>query len=154
MARENIFSESLLFESVDSLLDGEDRLSEAIDRADVFDPLCVERSAPLSDEEAGQIERFCRNATPGPFVVDDEVDGDAAVMAELPDGRLIVSLASSLGHAEDDDVINANAELICKARYLLLRLLRDRSKWQEDRRDMEARIQHLESLLNSGGYPR
>ncbi len=121
-----------------------DRFSEELDRSDLFDPLCVERSAPLGDDEGERIEKLCRNATPGPFVVDDEVDGEAAVMATLPDGRLIVSLTDYVGHTEDNEVIQANAELICKARYLLLKLLRDRRCWKEERAVLEARVQYLE----------
>lgn len=114
-----------------------------------FDPLCVERSAPIDDDEASLVEAICRAATPGPLVIDDHADGDGAVVAALPDGRTIVSLSARVEHTLDGGVTDANAELICKARYLLLRLLRDRQQWKEDREFLVQRIRTLESLLNS-----
>lgn len=116
---------------------------------DLFDPLCIERSPPLEDREAAMVEVLCRAATPGPLVVDDQVEGDGAVVVSLPDGRLIVSLTASVEHTEDEGVTRANAELICKARYLLLRLLRDRQQWQEERECLLERIRTLEAALKS-----
>ncbi len=89
---------------------------------DPFDPLCIERSAPLDDEEAAAVEALCLAATPGPLVTDNEVEGDGAVVVTLPDGQMIVSLTASIEYTEDEGVTRANAELICKARYYLLRL--------------------------------
>ena len=115
----------------------------------VFDPLCVERSAPMEDEEAALVEALCHAATPGPLVVDDDVEGDAAIVVSLPDGRLIVSLTASVDQTEADGVTHANAELICKARYVLLRLLRDRQQWKEEREFLLQRIRTLEIALKS-----
>jgi len=122
---------------------------EVRDHDGIFDPLCVERSAPLEDEEAALIEALCRAATPGPLVVDDEADGDGAVVVALPDGRMIVSLTASVEQARDEGVTHANAQLICKARYLLLRLLRDRRQWKQDREFLLERIRSLEAALES-----
>ncbi len=121
--------------------------AEELDHSDIFDPLCVERSAPLDDEEAAMVEELCLAATPGPLVVDDEVAGEAAVVVSLPDGRLIVSLTAAVEHAQDESVAQANAQLICKARYLLLRLLRDRQQWTQQRDLLFERIRTLEAAL-------
>ena len=60
-----------------------------LDHSDIFDPLCVERSAPMDDREAELTEALCHAATPGPLVVDDEAEGEGAVVASLPDGRAL-----------------------------------------------------------------
>ena len=52
--------------------------SEDLEGSGIFDPLCVQRSAPLEDEEAALVEALCQAATPGPLVVDDEAPGDGA----------------------------------------------------------------------------
>lgn len=122
---------------------------DELDLGSSFDPLCVERSAPIEDEEAALVEALCQAATPGPFVVDDEVKGEGAVMVSLPDGRLIVSLTASVEHTKDEAVARANAQLICKARYLVLRLLRDRQQWKEEREFLCARIHTLEAALGT-----
>jgi len=122
---------------------------DELGQSGIFDPLCVERSAPMEDQEAALVEALCRAATPGPLVVDDVVEGDAAVVVSLPDGRMIVSLTASVDQTEADGVPHANAELICKARYLLLRLLRDRQQWKEEREFLLQRIRTLEIALRS-----
>ena len=127
--------------------------SEELDGSGIFDPLCVQRSAPLEDEEAALVEALCHAATPGPLVVDDETPGDGAVVVSLPDGRLIVSLSASMEHAQGEAVAHANAELICKARYLLLRLLRDRQQWKEEREFLLERIRTLEAALGTDEDP-
>jgi len=122
----------------------------------LFDPLCVERSAPIGDEEAALVETLCQAATPGPLVVDEQAAGDGAVVVSLPDGRLIVSLTAGVEHTESGGAIEANAQLICKARYLMLRLLRDRQQWKEEREFLLQRIRTLEAALGDGqaGPPR
>ena len=115
----------------------------------LFDPLCVERSAPIGDEEAALVETLCQAATPGPLVVDEQAAGDGAVVVSLPDGRIIVSMTAPVEHTEDDGATHANAQLICKARYLLLRLLRDRQQWKEQREFLLERIRTLETALRS-----
>ena len=122
---------------------------DGLGHGQIFDPLCVERSAPMDDEEAALVEALCLAATPGPLVVDDQVEGDGAVVVSLPDGRLIVSMTASVEQTEDDGVTHANAQLICKARYLLLRLLRDRQQWKEEREYLLERIRTLEAALES-----
>jgi len=113
----------------------------------MFDPLYIERSAPIDDDEAALIETLCQSATPGPLVIDDDVGGEGALVASLPDGQMIVSLTAPVEHTEDEEAARANAELICKARYLLLRLLRDRRQWSEDREKLLGRIEELEHEL-------
>ncbi len=122
---------------------------------EVFDPLCIERSAPMDDEEATAVESLCQAATPGPLVTDDEVEveGDGAVVVTLPDGQMIVSLTASVEHTEEADAIRANAELICKARYCLLRLLRDRKQWKTERDDLSQKIRELETALAAQESP-
>ncbi len=111
-----------------------------------YDPLCVERSAPVDDDEAAAIEALCQTATPGPLVLDDDAaDGDGAPMVTLPDGRVVVSRTATVESLVDPAVVDANAELICKARYYLLRLLRDRQRWQAERQELLDRIAELEA---------
>ncbi len=120
---------------------------------EVFDPLCIERSAPMDDKEATAVEALCLAATPGPLVTDNEVEGDGAVVVTLPDGQMIVSLTASVEHTEDEGVTRANAELICKARYCLLRLLRDRKQWKTERDELLQKIRELETALDAQESP-
>ncbi len=127
---------------------------DGLDSECIFDPLCVERSAPIDDDEAALIEAICHAATPGPLVVDDQAAGEGAVVATLSDGRTIASLTAGVEHTKNESATAANADLICKARYLLLRLLRDRQQWKEEREFLVQRIRTLEVLLESeGGQP-
>jgi len=112
-----------------------------------YDPLCVERSAPVDDDEAAAIEALCHTATPGPLVLDDKTDGDGAPVFTLPDGCVVVSRTATVESLADPAVAGANAELICKARYFLLRLLRDRQRWQVERQELLERIAQLEAKL-------
>lgn len=123
--------------------------ADGLDSSLLFDPLCVERSEPVGDEEAAEIEVICQAATPGPMVLDDQAHGEGSVVASLPDGRTIVSLTTHAAHtdAEVAAAIEANARLICKARYFLLRLLRDRERWQEERTALLDRLSALEAEL-------
>jgi hypothetical protein len=75
------------------------------------------------------------------------VEGEGAIVVSLPDGRLIVSRTATVEHTEDKAVTQANAELICRARYLLLRLLRDREQWKAERATLVKRIERLETEL-------
>ena len=123
------------------------REDNVLEDADTFDPLYIERSSPIEDEEAALIESLCQSATPGPLVIDDSVDGEASPVFSLPDGRMIVSLTALVEHSDDEEASRANAQLICKARYLLLRLLRDRRDWAEQREQLSRRIEELEDAL-------
>jgi hypothetical protein len=125
------------------------REDNVLENADMFDPLYIERSSPIEDEEAASIESLCQSATPGPLVVDDNVDGEAAPVFALPDGRMIVSLTALVEHTDDEEASRANAQLICKARYLLLRLLRDRRDWAQQRERLNRRIDELEDALGT-----
>ncbi len=120
---------------------------DEVGHSGIFDPLCIERSSPLDDDEAAMVEALCQAATPGPLVVDDEAEGEGAVVVSLPDGRMIVSLTAAVEQTHDEAASHANAQLICKARYLLLRLLRDRQQWNEQREFLLERIRTLETAL-------
>lgn len=122
-------------------------LADEWDSGAAFDPLCVERSAPVDDDEAALMETICREATPGPLAIEDSADGERAPVVSLPDGRLVVSLTASVEQANDDSIREANAQLICKARHFLLRLLRDRRQWQQQHDRLQQRIRTLESRL-------
>ena len=64
----------------------------------ITDPLLVERSKPVTDEEARRFEDICQAATAGPLVVDDKSDGSGIVVAYLPDGdRVCAVLKESSG---------------------------------------------------------
>ncbi len=117
------------------------------------DPLCVERSAPVDDNEAAAVEALCQAATPGPLVLDDDdnAEGDGAPVVTLPDGRVVVSRTATVESLADPAVIDANAALICKARYYLLRLLRDRQQWQSERQELLARLAELETDFTASG---
>ena len=121
--------------------------TDGLDHTEIFDPLCIERSAPMGDEEADLLEALCRSATPGPLVIDDEAQGEGAVVATLPDGRMIISLTAAVEHTEDPGAIEANAHLFCKSGNLLLRLLRDRRQWLAQRDFLQERIHTLETAL-------
>ncbi|MDZ7619974.1 MAG: hypothetical protein U1E05_23485 [Patescibacteria group bacterium] len=119
-----------------------------------YDPLCVERGTPMDDDEASAVEALCHASTPGPMVLDDHADGGGAPVCGLPDGRMVVSRTATVESAADPTAIGANAELICKARYYLLRLLRDRQQWQSERQALEDRIANLEAQLATPRRPR
>jgi hypothetical protein len=119
------------------------------DYSEPFDPLCVERSAPIDDEEAARIEALCRAATPGPMTLDDQAATEGSVVAILPDGRAIATLTPCHGEEDAASTADANAQLICKARYLLLRLLRDRECWKKERERLLERIRSLEEALHA-----
>lgn len=121
---------------------------EEMDDCDIYDPLRVERSPKVEDEEAAVFEAICHSASPGPFVIDDRADGEGTVVATLPDGRKIVSLGSTPPSDEDGDIrAEANSRLFCEARCMILRLLRDREHSYERQRDLLDRIAVLERRL-------
>ena len=121
---------------------------EDFDDCDMFDPVRVERSPKVEDTEAAVFEAICHSASPGPFVIDDQADGEGTVVASLPDGRLIVSIGAAQPSEEDGEIqAEANARLFCEARCMILRLLRDRERWYERERDLLDRIAVLEDRL-------
>ena len=114
---------------------------------DGFDPHLV-RSRPVDDEEADLIEAICQAATPGPLVTDEVANGGGVLVATLPDGRNIVSLSTMAGGpARSRTFAAANAQLICEARSLLLRLLRDRQRWRRREKCLLEEIRLLEDQL-------
>ena len=124
-------------------------LDDCLEEDDVFDPHVVQ-CRPVEDDEAEIIEAICLAATPGPLVTDDRSDGGGALVVTLPDGRHIVSLRPPAGGPEDARSMGAaNAQLICEARSLLLRLLRDRQRWERREACLLERISELEALLEA-----
>jgi hypothetical protein len=119
------------------------------DRFDRSDPHLV-RCRPVEDDEAEIIEAICLAAMPGPLVTDDLSSGGGALVATLPDGRSIVSVRPPSGSPDDArSMASANAQLICEARCLLLRLLRDRQRWKRREEGLAERIGELEALLDA-----
>jgi len=110
-----------------------------------FDDPRLERRNPISDEEAATIESICLAATPGPLVTDDEASGEGAPVFSMPDGRMVVSLSTPVEQAADAERTEANTELLTKARYWLLCLLRDRAAWQTEREQLLERVAELET---------
>lgn len=124
-------------------LDDEDSLWDG----DAYDLHCVQ-SPPVEDEEAEFIETICQAATPGPLVPDDASDGEGALVATLPDGRNVVSLTAAPTCLEDArSRAAADAQLICEARGLILRLLRDRQRWKREESRLREKIHALEDRL-------
>lgn len=109
--------------------------------SDVTDPLRIERSHLMADEEAAAAEALCLAATPGPLMVDDATEGEGILVATLPDGRSIVSLACEARQVDADRMADANLQLFCRARYLLLRMLRDRGHLLDRIRDLEESLE-------------
>lgn len=123
-------------------------LDDCFEQDDVFDPHVVQ-CRPVEDGEAEIVEAICLAATPGPLVTDDLSNGGGALVATLPDGRHIVSLRPPAGGPEDArSMAAANAQLICEARSLLLRLLRDRRRWERREACLREKIRGLEALLD------
>jgi hypothetical protein len=123
---------------------------ECFDEFDVADPLEQERIVPVDDEEADRYEAICRSATPGPLVIDDQSDGAGALVATLPDGRFIVT-QHSLGEHDSHAAVEANAQLICRARCMVLRLVHDRRCWHDREGQLVEKIRRLESELERAG---
>jgi hypothetical protein len=114
----------------------------------ITDPLLVERSKPVTEEEAKRFEEICQAATPGPLVVDDKSDGGGTVVATLPDGRFVVSHSVDPVTCSDPEAAaQANGDLICRARCIVLRLLRDRWQWKRREQGLLKRIDFLEAEL-------
>ena len=118
-----------------------------------FDPLQVERSRPVDDEEAKQWEIVCQTSSPGPLVIDDQTDGGGVVVAILPDGRRLVSTAPAGSPLDAMCAMEANTELICHARFWLLRLLRDREQGRRREEALRGKVEELQSRLRMLGDP-
>ncbi|NUQ61623.1 MAG: hypothetical protein HUU20_03990 [Pirellulales bacterium] len=112
-----------------------------------IDPLQVERSRPVEDEEASQWEMVCQAASPGPLVLDDQADGGGIVVATLPDGRQLVSIAPVGSPLDAMCISEANTELICHARFWLLRLLRDREHARQREEALRHQIEQLQAQV-------
>jgi len=110
--------------------------------------LLLGQGGPIGDEEAERFEAICRAATPGPLVIDDRSDGSGVVVASLPDGRHVVSHSEQMAsQADAEATAEANAGLICRARCMVLRLLRDRQHWRQREKDLLERVRLLEAEL-------
>ncbi|MBN1590054.1 MAG: hypothetical protein JW888_11105 [Pirellulales bacterium] len=126
----------------------DDGLWFAQEESPCSDSLSLDWLLPLNDKEAACIETLCEEAGPSPLVIDDIAAGDGVVVATLPDGRHIISLAPT-GSPDDPAWVDANARLICHARSFLIRLLRDRGRWCEERKKLLSRIEALEAAQRS-----
>lgn len=112
------------------------------------DSVLLGRHGPVADDEADRFEAVCRAATPGPLVVDDTSEAEGVVVASLPDGRYVLSKSEEVvTQADAAATAEANAELICRARPMILRLLRDRQHWRRREESLLARIRSLEAKL-------
>ncbi|HIE38371.1 MAG TPA: hypothetical protein EYH34_14695 [Planctomycetes bacterium] len=121
---------------------------DCFDEFDVADPLQDQRMVPVDDDEAERLEQLCLAGTPGPLVIDDRSDGDGVVVATLPDGRMIVSRHVAVRSQEESEAaIQADAELICRARCMVLRMVRDRRLWRKREQHLLERIDQLEKQL-------
>ena len=118
----------------------------ALEELPCSDSVLLDQLLPLGDKEVACIEALCDAAGPGPLLVDDVAGGDGVVVATLPDGRHIISLAPT-GSPDDPSWVQVNARLICHARHYLLRLLSDRRRWQRECEKLLARIESLEAAL-------
>jgi hypothetical protein len=115
---------------------------------DSCDPLYLFRGRPVEDEQADLIEAICLAATPGPWVVDNHSEGGGALVATLADGRHIVSTKPAESCFRNSRfAAAANAQLICEARCLLLRLLHDRQQWKRREKCLLEKINELEEQL-------
>jgi len=114
-----------------------------------FDPLQIQRTRPVTDEEAQQWEAVCQAASPGPLVADDLADGSGVLVASLPDGRQLVSTAPVGSPLDAMCAAEANAELICHAKLWLLRLLRDRDHARRHEQVLQQRIEQLQAHLHA-----
>ena len=124
----------------------EECLHIGLEDVELFGPRPVDPNGSMRPEELADLEALCEAATCGPLLIDDHMTGEGVVMATLPDGRHIISLTSDKP-SDDPATIRANARLICQARGLLLRLLRDRDRWQVERDKLLAKLDSLESAL-------
>jgi hypothetical protein len=114
----------------------------------ITDPLLVERSQPVTDEEARRFEEICQASTPGTLVIDDKSEGGGAVIACLPNGSNVVSQGEEpISQADAVDAARANAEMICRARCMVLRLLRDRDQAKCREQGLRQRIEFLENEI-------
>jgi len=55
---------------------------------------------------------------------------------------MVVSLTAPIEKGADGEATEANIELLSKARYWLLCLLRDRSRWQAEREELLDRLEN------------
>ena len=121
---------------------------EWVEQSVLSESVLVGQGGPVADEEAERFETICRDATPGPLMIDDKSEGGGAVVASLPDGRHVVSTSGPLAsQADAHAATEANAGLICHARCMVLRLLRDRQHWQQREEGLLERVRLLEAEL-------
>jgi len=118
-----------------------------------FDPLQIQRSRPVADDEAAQWEMVCLAASPGPLVADERADGSGVLVVTLPNGQRLVSTAPAGSRLDAMCAAEANAELICYARLWLLRLLRDREHSRRRERMRLERIEQLQAQIHAGIEP-
>ena len=123
------------------------------DWCDVAEAPPLDRMRPLTKREVAEIETLCNQAIPGPFVSGDLTDGDGLLLATLADGRPLVSLGFDPGETVTPEMTEATLRLFCRARYLLLRLLGERTAWSRQREQLLEQIEQLQARLDGKGAP-
>ncbi len=106
----------------------------------------LESGRILSQEQIQRIKEVLEQASAS-VVLDEDADGDGAVVATLSDGRHLITLALPLGGRIDPATAEADALLFCHARTVISRLLQDREYLLEENTRLRQRIAELESLL-------
>ncbi len=106
----------------------------------------LESGKILSEEQIQRIKEVVEQAS-AQVVLDDEADGDGAVVATMSNGRHLITLALPLGDRIDPATAEADALLFCHARQVITRLLQDRECLLEENARLRQRIAELEGLL-------
>ncbi len=106
----------------------------------------LESGRILSEEQIQRIKEVLEQASAS-VVLDEDADGDGAVVATMSDGRHLITLALPLGGRIDPATAEADALLFCHARTVIYRLLQDREYLLEENDRLRQRIAELESLL-------
>ncbi len=115
----------------------------------LFDPLQIQRSRPVTDDEAAQWEAVCLAASPGPLLCDDRADGGGTLVVILPNGQRLVSTALPISTMDAMCIAEANAELMCHARLWMLRMLRDREHSRRREQMLERRVEELQAQFGA-----
>ncbi len=106
----------------------------------------LESGRILSQEQIQRIKEVLQRAS-ACVVLDDDADGDGAVVATMSDGRHLITLALPLGGRIDPATAEADALLFCHARAVISRLLQDREYLLEENARLRQRLAELESLV-------
>lgn len=106
----------------------------------------VESGRILNQEQIQRIKEVLQRASAS-VVLDEDADGDGAVVATMSDGRHLITLALPLGGRIDPATAEADALLFCHARAVISRLLQDREYLLEENAQLRQRLAELETLV-------